>query len=101
MRVGAGWRAKHTLTQRVQHTHAPMHARVHAFTRTHSVFTNTNLRACMHPHRCDQEGALDPATFNYAMRKQIIHYSQRLLAHRMQVMMSWLMKIVENEKMQT
>jgi hypothetical protein len=55
----------------------------------------------MHPHRCDQEGALDPATFNYAMRKQIIHYSQRLLAHRTQVMMSWLMKIVENEKMQT
>jgi hypothetical protein len=42
----------------------------------------------MHPHRCDQEGALDPATFNYAMRKQIIHYSQCLLAHRMQVMMS-------------
>jgi hypothetical protein len=76
----------------------------------------------MHPHRCDQEGALDPATFNYAMRKQIIHYSQCLLAHRMQVMMSHhhtqchiiihscllahrmqvmtscLMKIVENEK---
>ena len=70
------------------HTHTATATQARPCTRAHAIFTNTHLCTCLHAHRCLEDGSVDPAVFNYGIRKQLIYYSQRLMAHRMQVMMT-------------